>query len=922
MNYRAVIPLMLGGLFSPSALAQLVISPSSLTFATQTLFTTSAKKQINVKNGSNTSVSFSSISTTGDFSATGTCRVNSPLAAGATCYLKVGFTPTAIGTRTGVLTLVDSDPGSPQQVPLTGIGTEVSFPSSIIFGTQLLNTTSAPTPVVLGNVGSTVLTITAIAITGDFQVQGQNCIPQGSSTGRVNPGTTCTIEVVFAPTTVFGKRTGSLTVTDNGGGATQSVALTGTATAVLLSTSSLAFGSQYLRLPSAVHVVSVSNVSSTTSFNVTGISLNASDYSQVSSCIPVGQSSGKVLPNNSCAIYVTFKPLSTGSRPGTMSISTNGGGSPQSVALGGTGIGGVGVALRPRVAAITDTEVQQLTATVTNATNTTVTWLVDGVLDGNSTVGTITVTGLNTAVYTPPPIPPNLDGPHTVTATSLADSTRSGSIVVTVTDYPGTLTYHNDNARDGQNQREIVLNPSNVNVAQFGKLFSYALDGQVYAQPLYVANVNIPGQGYHNVLYVATEHDSVYAFDADGLTTAPLWQVSFLKASQNVTTVPSSAILPNYSDIFPEIGITGTPVIDPSTGTLYVVAKTDDNGTYAQRLHALNIATGAEQANNPVVISGSINTQGHQVVFDPLLQNQRAALLLLNGVVYIAWGSHGDIGTYHGWVMGYDARTLAQVNVYLTTPTGAFGGIWQAGGGPVADASGKIYVTSGNGKQDAPSGGSDYGGCFIKLSNQSGALAVADYFVPNTGTDLNDHEMSSGGPILLPDQSGIFPHIAIVAAKDTNIYMVNRDNMGGANPSSSQLLQTVTAAFKGGVFSTPSFWQNNVYFWAATDILRSFQLRNGLLSSTATFPLFMRFPGSGTSVSSHGAQNGILWALDARAVLHAFDATNVYHEFYNSLQAGTRDNAGTPVKFTVPTVANGKVYVGSANQVTAYGLLP
>ncbi|HXY03562.1 MAG TPA: hypothetical protein VEI49_08275, partial [Terriglobales bacterium] len=257
------------------------------------------------------------------------------------------------------------------------------------------------------------------------------------------------------------------------------------------------------------------------------------------------------------------------------------------------------------------------------------------------------------------------------------------------------------------------------------------------------------------------------------------------------------------------------------------------------------------------------------------------------------------------------------------TPVDSYGGIWQAGGGPAADTSGNIYVTSGNGPDDVATGGSDYSGALIKLGTASG-LTVADYFKPSTNTTDNSYEMSSGGPVILPTQTGNFPDVAIVAGKDKNIYLVNRDSMGETAPASggSQLLQTIIGAFKAGVFSTPSFWQNTVYFWAETDILRSFQLQNGQLSATATYPLLMAFPGASTSVSSNGSQNGLLWALDANAVLHAFDATNVSHEFYNSSEAGARDNAGTPVKFAVPTVANGKVYLGSANQVSGYGLLP
>jgi hypothetical protein len=403
------------------------------------------------------------------------------------------------------------------------------------------------------------------------------------------------MNIVFAPAAV-GTRTGTLTITDNGSGFTQTVALTGTGTAVSLSTSSLAFGSQYVNVASAVQAVSITNMSSTTSFNVTAISVSRADYSLVTySCIPKGATSGKLLPNATCAIYVRFDPTTPGAKPGTMSITTGGVGGTRSVTLSGTGVGGVAIELIPHAAAITDTATLLLTAKVTGNANTNVTWSVDGIANGSSSVGTIIVTGASTASYKPP----TSDGSHTVTATSAASTTSSASMVVTVTDYPGTFTYHNDNARDGQNQQEIALTPSNVNVAQFGKLFSYPVDGQVYAQPLYVANVNIPGQGFHNVLYVATENDSVYAFDADGLTPTPLWKMPL------GTPVPSTTVATFYDDLSPQIGITGTPVIDPITGTLFVVTETNDSGTVEQQLHALNMVTGVEQVPK-VVINASV----------------------------------------------------------------------------------------------------------------------------------------------------------------------------------------------------------------------------------------------------------------------------------------------------------------------------
>jgi Abnormal spindle-like microcephaly-assoc'd, ASPM-SPD-2-Hydin len=921
MSYRTVMAATLVALSSSLALAQLEVSPTSLTFATQPVGTTSAKQQVNVSNGGSTAVTFTSIATTGNFSISSmTCSLKAALAAGASCYVRIGFTPATAGNKTGTLTLVDSDPNSPHQVSLTGVGAADDLsPASINFGTQLLNTTSNATPVVLTNSATTALTVTAVAITEtgctsstgcDFQIASQNCIPAGSSTGTVNGDATCTIKIVFAPTTVIGRHTGTLTVTAGSG--SQTVALSGTASAVSLSTSSLAFGSQNLNVPSAVQTVSITNLSSTASFNVTGISTSLPVYSQVSSCIPVGATSGKLLPNATCGIYVTFEPTATGSQTGTMSITTGGGGGTQSVTLSGNGVSPAGIALRPQVAAITNTTIQSLTVTPTSSN---VTWLVDQVANGNSSVGTITPTGANTANYKPPTV----DGLHTITATTVGSPSASASMTIIVTDYPGVLTYHNDNTRDAQNQQETALNPSNVNVAQFGKLFSYSVDAQVYAQPLYVASAITDSNGVtHNVLYVATENDTVYAFDADGLTATPLWKNNF------GSFVPSTTVSSFYDDLSPQIGITGTPVIDASAGTLFVVTETNDDGTVNQRLHALNMTTGKEQAGSPVLITASITTTDPTTgkpktkTFNPVLQNQRPALLLLNGVVYIAWGSFGDIGTYHGWLMGYNETTLAQESVYITTPVDSYGGIWQSGGGPAADSSGYIYVTSGNGPDDVATGGSDFSGALVKLSTTAG-LDVVGYFKPADKTTQNSLEMSSGGPILV-NQTG--SDLVVVAGKDENAYLVNRDAMNLTNPTGS-LLPSVSGAFKGGMFSTPSYWQNNVYFWAEEDILRSFEVKSGQLTATETYPLLMSYPGAQTTVSSNGSKNGILWALDAKGVLHAFDATNVSHEFYNSSEAGTRDAVpGQPVKFAVPTVANGKVYVGSDPWVSGYGLLP
>src|SRR5262245_6516764 len=338
------------------------------------------------------------------------------------------------------------------------------------------------------------------------------------------------------------------------------------------------------------------------------------------------------------------------------------------------------------------------------------------------------------------------------------------------------LTYHNDVARTGQNLEETILTPTALSMASFGKLFSQSVDGYVYAQPLYLSGVAVPGKGARNVVYVCTEHDSAYAFDADtnaGGSSAPLWKVSFINPGAGVTTVPTGDV--GSPDLVPEIGITSTPVIDPSTGTIYIEAKTKtvSNGitTYQHRLHALDAATGMDR-HAPVLITASVRGTGDgndgngNVPFNALRQMNRPGLLLSKGIVYIAYASHGDNGPYHGWVIGYDSQTLVRVRVFNTTPNGGLGGIWQGGGGPAVDPAGNIYFITGNGTFSASSGGTDYGDSFVKLSTVSG-LAVADYFTPFNQADLSnrDADLGSGGALVLPDQPGTHPHLVVGAGK-------------------------------------------------------------------------------------------------------------------------------------------------------------
>lgn len=511
-------------------------------------------------------------------------------------------------------------------------------------------------------------------------------------------------------------------------------------------------------------------------------------------------------------------------------------------------------------------------------------------------------------------------------------SSGSGSGTAAPASFPSVVTYHNDTARTGLNPQETILTPANVNSGQFGKLFSFEVDGQIYAQPLYLSGVSISG-ATHNVVFVATQHDSVYAFDADGKTTSPLWQRSFINPGAGVTTVSSATDFPVvYEDIAPEVGITGTPVIDAASGTLYVVAKTKENGQFFQRLHALDIATGAEKFGGPATIHPSVPGQGDgnvngNVVFNPLINLQRAGLLLAHGVVYAAFASHGDFDPFHGWIVGFDAKTLQQVIAYTPTAQGAGGSVWQSGNGPAADAAGNVYVITSNG--DYIDGGPDFADSFLRLVPQNGGFDVADWFTPSNFQALNDGDLDlgAGGPVLLPDQSSGPAHLVIGGGKEGVLFVVNRDSMGHLVNGDTQVVQKLQLA--GPLFGTPTVWGNNVYIGPINSAVQAYKVSAGQLSPASKAPQTFGFPGSSPAVSSNGDSNAILWALQVDewgsggpAILHAYDATDISKELYNSTQAGDRDQAGPAVKFTVPTVINGKVYVGGGGQLTVFGLLP
>jgi hypothetical protein len=469
------------------------------------------------------------------------------------------------------------------------------------------------------------------------------------------------------------------------------------------------------------------------------------------------------------------------------------------------------VSVSPQRAAVTIWEQQQFTATAANdPLNQGVSWQVDGLPGGSSTVGTIDATGKYT--------PPSCAGTHLVTAVAVANSTVTATASIAVTDLAGVLTYHNDLARDGVNGQEYALAPSNVSTSAFGKLFSCSADGAIYTQPLWVPNVTINGTK-HNVIVVATQHDSVYAFDADANPCVQLWHANLLDGTHGATAgetpVPSGTtgflVGVGDGDINPEVGVTGTPVIDPISNTIYVVSKSVDSRqvNFYQRLHGLDLATGSEKlnSNQPVVISATVAGTGDgssagQLAFNPRTQNQRPGLALVNGVVYISWAAHEDANPYHGWVIGYNASNLAQVPgaVFNTTPDGGQAGIWMSGNALAADAGGNLYGVTGNGTFDANTGGIDFGDTVLKLGTTSG-LTVVDWFTPSNQATLSaaDADLASSGMVLLPDQSSNGPtHLLVLGSKSSAIYLLNRDNMGSFNASGDQVVQE----FGGGLRDT------------------------------------------------------------------------------------------------------------------------
>lgn len=527
-----------------------------------------------------------------------------------------------------------------------------------------------------------------------------------------------------------------------------------------------------------------------------------------------------------------------------------------------------------------------------------------------------------------------------VVVSNSAGSATSNSATLTVNPVPvaGTdvTTYHNDIARTGQNTSETTLTTANVASQTFGLRRNLMVDGKVDAEPLYLSQLAVAG-GVYNVVFIATEHDSVYAFDSD--TGAQLWKVSLLGAGE--TTSDNRGC----DQVSPEIGITSTPVIDRAAGPhgiIFVVAMSKNGSNYFQRVHALDVTTGAELLGGPVTVQGTYpgtgaESSGGQVVFDPKQYKERAALLLLNGVIYTSWASHCDINPYTAWIMGYSESNLSQTSVLNLTPNGSEGSIWQSGGGLAADAQGNIYALIANGTFETSLDANgfpsrqDYGNAFVKVSTTGSALQVADYFnMSNTVSESNgDTDLGSGGPMVLPDLSGGAGgtvHLAVGAGKDGNLYVVDRTNMGKFNPSSNNVYQELPGALPGGVWGVPAYFNNRVYYCDVGGTLKAFSISQGKLSAPpvetgASFG----YPGALPSVSANGNANGIVWAMEnnGTAVLHAYDAADLIHELYNSNQgANGRDHFGSGNKFITPMIAGGKVFAATTNSVAVFGLLP
>jgi hypothetical protein len=590
------------------------------------------------------------------------------------------------------------------------------------------------------------------------------------------------------------------------------------------------------------------------------------------------------------------------------------------------------IAIQPSDQTVSAGQTATFTVTATGSASLSYQWQ-----RGASPIAGATATTYTTAVTTPGDSGSSFA--VVVTGASGSTTSRSAALLVTSGAVPAgadVLTYKYDLSRSGQNPSESTLTPTNVTSSSFGLLRNLAVDGKVDAQPLYVSRLSVSGS-QHNVVFAATEHDSVYAFDAD--TGSVLWQVTLLESGEALSDTHGCG------QVTPEIGVTSTPVIDRSAGahgTLYVVAMSKDaSSNYHQRLHALDLTTGAELLGGPAEIAAAYPAAGGgTTTFGAGQYEERAALLLLNGTIYTSWTSHCDSPPYFGWIIAFSGSTLSRTAVLNIAPnSGGVGpAIWMSGGGPAADSAGNIYLLTANGAFETAldangfPNNQDYGNSFLKISTAGGSLSVADYFTMynEVAESAADQDLGSGGEMLLPDltdSTNTVRHLMIGAGKDGNIYVVNRDSMGKFNSSgNTQIWQQVSGALVSSIFSTPAYFNGTVYYGDVGETLKAFTISGAKLLATpqSQSPSQFAYPGTAPSVSANGTSNGIVWAHENAnpAVLHAYDAANLAHEIYNSNQAaGNRDHFGAGNKYITPTVADGKVFVGTTAGVAVFGLL-
>jgi hypothetical protein len=666
--------------------------------------------------------------------------------------------------------------------------------------------------------------------------------------------------------------------------------------------------------PPVVTPPAISGLSVTSGVVGAPVTINGANFgaTQGSSTVTFNGTTANVTSWSATSIVVT---VPAGATSGNVVV-TVGGVASNGINFTVTIANGVVVTISPKRAATNVGQGQSFSAVVTGNANTSVTWEVDSVTGGSAATGTIDANGNYT--------PPATGGTHTVGARSVANPAVVATASIGVTDLTAVATYHDNPSRDGANTHEFALTPATVNTATFGKRFSCALDAPAFAQPLWVGNVMIQGAP-HNIIIAATMHDTVYAFDADASPCKTYWSTSALVVGE--TWVLSGDLsCGNYATV----GIVGTPVIDVASNTVYVVAEsktTVGTAVIHSRLHALSLIDGTEKFGGPADITATTGGK----TFVPSIQNQRPGLALVNGGVYIAYaGLNGDCGTYYGWVLGYNASNLTQIGVFndnTNAGSGPNAGIWMSGGGPSSDASNNVYVSTGNGPFD---GIKDFGDSIVKLST-SGGLSVSSFFTPDNQASLEsgDTDLGSGGVTLIDPASGPLPRLLIEGGKGGVLYLLNRDSLGGFNPNNNNAAVQVFSPAPDEILSTPVFWNNTLYIAPAFTPLQAyaFNLVSGLFTTVAESQSATSFGGRGAtaSISAQGTTNGIVWLIDPTvsnaATLRAYDSSNLATELWNSSKVAG-DKAGAFVEFTVPTVANGKVYIGTATEITVYGLLP